>query len=438
MKKNIFALTVSMILMVLNLQNLNAFSGGSGNSANDPFLISTAADLGQVRTVATQGKYFKMTADITLTGEWIPIGAWGSDGATGAFQGHFDGDGHTVTGLQVTTGGDRGLFGWVKNATIKNLTVRTSATGISGNIETGDNYAILAGSVGNGWIDGNTTIENCTVSGTVNGRAACGALIGQSSHITVLNCKSENVNIKGTQYNISGLIGVIGGGNDTPSVVRNCTVTNATIESVDDNVVGGLIGTIESDPGYAAVENCKVSNVTLRQAASKWMAGGLIGKCWRAHISDCIVDGATFYGYSFGAGGMIGEIGGPGDDLTIATSVTNCHAYNINFPEAEWRTGGFVGCIFNQATITGCSATSTINSFGDCAGFIGVKESTGIISRCKAFATIKARNYTTIVGGFIAYNQGSGLIDNCFFAGSIEVENPALAEFTNTKVGGFA
>ncbi|GHU68195.1 hypothetical protein FACS189413_04510 [Bacteroidia bacterium] len=245
-----------------------------------------------------------MTLDIALSGEWITIGTWGGDGATGAFQGHFDGDGHTVTGLQVTTGGDRGLFGWVKNATIKNLIVHTNATGISGNIETGDNYAILAGSAGNGWIDGNTTIENCVVSGTVNGSAVCGALVGQSSHITVLNCQSENVTIKGTRWNISGLIGVI-------------------------------------------------------------------------------------------------------------------------------------GCLYNQATITGSSATSTINSFGDCAGFVGLKLTTGIISHCKAFANIKARNYTTIVGGFVAYNEGSGVIDNCLFAGSIEVENPGLAEFTNAKVGGF-
>jgi hypothetical protein len=111
--------------------------------------------------------------------------------------------------------------------------------------------------------------------------------------------------------------------------------------------------------------------------------------------------------------------------------------YNANFPEGEWRTGGFIGCIFNNATVSNCSATSSINSLGDCAGFVAFKKTTGTISNCRAYATIKTRNYATMSGGFVFANEGSGLIDGCLFVGSIENES-LIDEFIDAKVGGFA
>ncbi|MDR0798242.1 MAG: T9SS type A sorting domain-containing protein [Dysgonamonadaceae bacterium] len=437
MKNVICTFLTAMGFLFLTHQQANAFSGGSG-TASAPYLVSNLADLGEVRSVATQNKCFKLTTDLTLSGEWVTIGAWGGDDAAGAFQGIFDGDGHTISGLQVTNGGDRGLFGWIKNATIKNLTVKTNATGISGNTDSGDNYAILAGSAGTAWIDGNCIFENVTVSGTVSGRNNCGGLVGQASHITITNCRANDVNVKGTGYNIAGLVACLGGGTDMPaSIIRNCTVTNVQAESTADNAVAGLIGTVESDPGYAAIENCTVNNPTIRLAGpDKWLGAGLIGKIWRAHIKDCTVNNPVFRGSFFAGGGLIGEIGSEWYEGTLLTTIDNCHVNNAQFPEGEWRCGGFAGLFYNNATITNCSASSTITTVGDMAGFIGRIVSTGTISNCQAYANITTGTWSQISGGFV-FSLEAGTIDNCLFVGTI-THNDLAETHGESKVGGFA
>ena len=52
-------------------------------------------------------KYIVLTADIDLANkEWTPIG-----NHSNSFQGNFDGDNHTVTGMQISGESDRvGLF----------------------------------------------------------------------------------------------------------------------------------------------------------------------------------------------------------------------------------------------------------------------------------------------------------------------------------------
>jgi len=247
-------------LAIANLQSMNAFSGGSGMS-DDPYLISNVADLEEVRSVATEGLYFKMTDDITLSGEWIPIGTWGDDPAIEAFQGNFDGGGYTVSGLQVTNGNDRGLFGWVKNSTIKNLTVHTNETGISHDSPSGgDIFGILAGSVGDSNINGNSIIENCTVSGNVTqGWANCGGLLGGASGSTIINCRAENVNVQPRMWNAGGLVGVLRGEGTT---ITDCHVINATVRSLEHDAIGGIVGTLESESA-STITGCTVTGLTL-------------------------------------------------------------------------------------------------------------------------------------------------------------------------------
>lgn len=127
--------------------SVSASFSGSGTSSS-PYLISSAADLRLLSDKCRlgekfTGKYFKMTTDITINrnvlnsdGEpnndsnferWIPIGRSAYDYS---FQGIFDGDGHTVYGIYIKrdniTGGFHGLFGSIKGATIKNLTLKDS------------------------------------------------------------------------------------------------------------------------------------------------------------------------------------------------------------------------------------------------------------------------------------------------------------------------
>ena len=105
------------MLLVMLLTTATAWAwSGSGNSENDPILITSAADLTQLATDVNGGEsysnmYFKQTADITLSGEWTPIGT-----QSNPFKGHYDGGGFAIRGLRVTGNYKHaGLFGYISS-----------------------------------------------------------------------------------------------------------------------------------------------------------------------------------------------------------------------------------------------------------------------------------------------------------------------------------
>ena len=135
-----------------------------------------------------------LTADIDLTGKtWMPIG----DGSTSAnsYQGTFNGQGHRITGLAITTDNPRGenaaLFGGIGgNGEVKNLQLvdvdyDVKQTGASGGIAMSNYGTITACSVtgtiaiANGGVGGIATsnigtITACWFNGTLSGQDAMG------------------------------------------------------------------------------------------------------------------------------------------------------------------------------------------------------------------------------------------------------------------------
>ena len=146
---------VLVAALLLMGQGASAWSG-SGNSASDPILIANANDWNTLATnVASgtnySGKYFKLTADITVTT------IVGSYSGTKTFNGTFDGGGHTLTFNYTATAEDTAPFAYLKNATIQNLRV-------AGTINTG--YKFAAGLCV--YSSGSTNIEACQISVTIN------------------------------------------------------------------------------------------------------------------------------------------------------------------------------------------------------------------------------------------------------------------------------
>lgn len=94
-----------MIPFEFDLQRF-AFSGGIGTKDN-PYRISSQADLEQLAkdvnggdfggSNSYHGKYFKLTNDIALTGNFTTIGARSEI----SFHGYFDGDNHTISNLTI-------------------------------------------------------------------------------------------------------------------------------------------------------------------------------------------------------------------------------------------------------------------------------------------------------------------------------------------------
>lgn len=253
---------------------------GSGTES-DPYQISTAAQLKRFRDIVngtggqTQnaGACAELTADIDLENEaWKPIGYASNYDETKAYSGTFDGKGHTISGLKVDASVS-GLFGYTKNAAIKNLTVAGSVGG--GNCSTAGG-GIVGYAVGG-------AIENCGNLCEVKVHGSCpgGGIVGSASNLTIIGCynagkvlksdgmrgggivgKGENVNIYDC-YNVGEINGYTskrGGivGETSGSVfVYNCynagSVIKAGSSNDDDKTVRGIVG---GGDGTVQIQNC--------------------------------------------------------------------------------------------------------------------------------------------------------------------------------------
>ena len=154
---------------------------GSG-TAEDPYLIQSAADLAYLDKNSTnienfKDVYFKMTRSIDLNGHSMKIGEYPGWGGRKIFFGIFDGNNCAVINLNMTESGMGGGLFAVVSGTVKNLSVY-------GTIK-GDNN-MVGGIVG--WLY-NGTLDNCVGYVTVTSTAPeVGALVGTSENGTILNC----------------------------------------------------------------------------------------------------------------------------------------------------------------------------------------------------------------------------------------------------------
>ena len=169
-----------------------------------------------------------LTADIDLTGKnWTPIGTSFRNKYTGTF----DGGGHTIKGLTVTTNDQFvGLFGSIGYAgTVKNVMME--------GVQITSNRSLdFAGGVA-GYSDG--TIENCSVSGSVSGTVYVGGVVGAQWEGSITGC-SSSATVKGTVE-----VGGVAGETNSSATLTACYATgNVTLE-IDPrkNIAGGsLVG----------------------------------------------------------------------------------------------------------------------------------------------------------------------------------------------------
>ena len=195
------------------------------------YTVTSADGLMNVAKLVNGGKSdinITLTADIDLTGkDWTPIGTSFSNKYTGTF----DGGGHTIKGLTVTTNDQFvGLFGSIGNAgTVKNVMMEDVQ--ITSNRSSG-----FAGGVA-GYSDG--TIENCSVSGSVSGTVYVGGVVGAQWEGSITGCSSSPT-VKGMVH-VGGVVGQTNGG----ATLTACYATgNVTLE-IDPrkNIAGGsLVG----------------------------------------------------------------------------------------------------------------------------------------------------------------------------------------------------
>ena len=199
--------------------------------SNGSYTVYNADGLLNVAELVNGGKTdinITLTADIDLTGKnWTPIGTSFSNKYTGTF----DGGGHTIKGLTVTTNDQFvGLFGSIGYAgTVKNVMMEDVQ--ITSNRSSG-----FAGGVA-GYSDG--TIENCSVSGSVSGTVYVGGVVGAQWNGSITGC-SSSATVKGTVF-VGGVAGQTNGG----ATLTACYATgNVIIEIAPKKNIsgGGLVG----------------------------------------------------------------------------------------------------------------------------------------------------------------------------------------------------
>ena len=205
------------------------------DSNTNTYTVYNADGLMNVAELVNGGKTdINITLDknIDLTGKvWTPIGT----DYDNAYTGTFDGGGHTITGLTVTTNDEyAGLFGYLSNfnnaaGTVKNVVM----DGIQITCNHRSGYA--GGVVGYSW----GTIENCSVSGSVSGTVYVGGVVGAQIGGSITGC-SSSATVKGTVD-----VGGVAGQTNSSATLTACYATgNVTIEiNPKKNIAGGsLVG----------------------------------------------------------------------------------------------------------------------------------------------------------------------------------------------------
>lgn len=340
------------------------FAEGDGTQDN-PFQIETAAQLAYFAKTVNEGeaylyKYIVLTADIDLANkEWTPIG-----NHSNPFKGNFNGDNHTVTGMQISGELDRvGLFGecikFNVDSAIKNITVKDS-------VICGINFvgAIV------GYAEG-INIENCrSIGNTINGKTDVGGICGKIGGYSVgkvSQCyNSSTVTGRGRVGGIAGMGGI----------AENCLNTGeiTIIDKAYQSACGGIFGIFDDTTTSARVTAC----VNLGKVSGGESFGGIVGKTETSstgHISNC------YYNMDAITGGF--------DAGTALTAGQLCGALPDGLTSASWEEG--------SVNISTAKATDTGSRFGTATGtYINLRKVAEI--RETKTASVPVYNYVTTNG----------------------------------------
>lgn len=249
---------------VLNFSAMAAYGGGDGTEGN-PYQISTVAELKELRDSVNSGtdydgKYFKLVNNLDLAGEsWTPIGVYMEDESVNLgnpFKGSFNGGGKTISGLNINSQNNAGLFGYLYDADISSVAVKgivqgnQNAGGIAGYSRNSRimycvNYCAVTGNTDNtggiaGYIhkvddDIEASVKNCYNKGVIIGTGDTGGIVGESLNGGVIeNCYNVGA-VTGTEMNTGGIVGYENG---RSTVLRCYNYANVKGASGTGEIIG--------------------------------------------------------------------------------------------------------------------------------------------------------------------------------------------------------
>ncbi len=246
------------------------FSGKGSGTANDPYQITDAYELSEVRN--DLAAFYKLMNNIDLT-EWIndnnPIAGWASIGtSTGPFTGTFDGNNQCIYGLKIDRSSldNIGLFGFAKGGKISNVAL------VEPIIKGRNNVGGIIGAQG--------VITNCVIiGGSITGNSVVGGIAGYFNGNSIIGCYCNAI-VRGADY-VGGIGGQFGNGSATNNIFSGDV-------SATGEFVGGITGYL-SDYRTVITYNYMTGSIEGRE-----FVGGIVGAYSLAYntVSNnvCIAD----------------------------------------------------------------------------------------------------------------------------------------------------
>ncbi|MCL2100284.1 MAG: hypothetical protein FWH22_01050 [Fibromonadales bacterium] len=342
----------------------NVPDGTGTGTENDPFTIGSATTLryagrGNDNPAGykewTLSAHYKLTADITLTSEWTPIGHWNSTSDYAYFNGTFDGNNKTITGIANTNTIEfiqyRGMFvyidtdGIVKNLALKNVNIKSKGSALGG--IAGVNHGTILNSSVTGIVEGNADyvggvvglnygkLSNCHVDGNVENldsyQGSVGGVAGRNEG-TLENCYATG-SVEG-QSQEGGSGGVVG--NNLGKVSNSYAIGNVK----GAYLVGGVVGRNQSGVQIAVIENCYATG----SVEGENVVGGILGLNGGGTVENCYATGSVKGNTR--VGGVAGQHNG---------TIKNCAALNPSITRSS-------GSDDNFGRVIGYGSSTPINN----------------------------------------------------------------------------
>jgi len=347
-------------------------------------LVNSYADLVRMRT-DNGGDIFgtfalgrDIDAGASIDGQYVGV----------AFQGAFDGLGHTISNLHVT-GASAGLFTDLNGGTVSNLNLTGSVVGSD-----------YAGAVaGHGYSSSITNVTS-SMSVTNTGANATGGLLGYGTYVSIDDSSATGA-VSGTG-DVGGLIG------RTNDSIRDSFATGAVSGTYDN--IGGLVGRAD---GYLISDSFATGSVSGSYSGS---AGGLVGLANDTTLTNVYATGAV-NAYNAG-GGLVGFMNNGSINTAWASGDVSL---------AENQGGGLVGMIYGTSgapdiEIRNAYASGSVTGSGYVGGLIGEIDGNGTVTEYtidnvhatgNAYASGFAGGLFGVVG-----QQASATVSNFYATGS--------------------
>ena len=299
MKKVFLLSSLLFCFLVANAQ----FSGNGSGTSDDPYQITNADELFEVRNALDAS--YKLINDVDLT-EWIqennPTQGWNP---INEFSGSLDGNGKSISGLYINrpTSDDVGLFGR-GGGTVKNM--RLVRPIINGHNKVG---AIMG--------TGPCGSNNCVISPIIEGDSYVGGICGYTPHgyEAVSYQFVYGGTIRGTSY-VGGVLGYFEGRDDSYPyssyyITKEIKNNYCSALIIADSRVGGICGGVPSNYFNSSKKSgcsylCAENNLFEGEIIASTYIGNILGYNYK----DGYFNGSPYVAlrYNIGKGKTKGDL----------------------------------------------------------------------------------------------------------------------------------